>query len=184
MEGLNPISRSWSASSSTSTFKDAHRGARLLVWKWSMSRPGVATRKSHAWLFILLRSELMFVPPNTTCAFRLWNVNSDLASSWIWLASSRVGESTRHETAPRAAGPALIIVSIEGSRNATVLPEPVLALARTSKPRRIGGSVWSCTVVACVNFMISLMARIDGAESPSAENAVVLVLLSCCFSTT
>ena len=149
-----------------------------------MSRPGVATRKSHAWLFILLRSELMFVPPNTTCAFRLWNVNSDLASSWIWLASSRVGESTRHETAPRAAGPALIIVSIEGSRNATVLPEPVLALARTSKPRRIGGSVWSCTVVACVNFMISLMARIDGAESPSAENAVVLVLLSCCFSTT
>ena len=53
------------------------------VWKWSMSRPGVATRKSHALLFMRLRSLLMFVPPNTTCALKLWNVSNDLASSWI-----------------------------------------------------------------------------------------------------
>jgi len=37
----------------------------------------------------------------------------------------------------------------------------------------MGGSVWSCTAVACVNFMISEMARMDGADRPIALNAVV-----------
>ena len=48
----------------------------------------------------------------------------------------------------------------------------------------MGGKVWSCTTVACVNFMTSLMARIVGAERPIAPNAVVLVLLPFCTATT
>ena len=76
------------------------------------------------------------------------------------------------------------IASIDGSKKATVLPDPVFARANTSKPWRMGGKVWSCTTVACVNFMTSLMARIVGAERPIAPNAVVLVLLPFCTATT
>jgi len=49
-------------------------------------------------------------------------------------ASSRVGEITSTETALALAGPRRSTVSMDGSRKATVFPEPVLARARMSRP--------------------------------------------------
>mmetsp|Transcript_12513 Transcript_12513/g.50268 ORF Transcript_12513/g.50268 Transcript_12513/m.50268 type:complete len:217 (+) Transcript_12513:579-1229(+) len=141
MLGLNPISSSWSASSSTSTLRFWHLGWSPDVSKWSMRRPGVATRKSHRCEFILPRSDLMFVPPNTTCDLSAWNLSSLSDSSWICDASSRVGESTSTETSPARIVGDRSSVSMDGTRNAIVLPDPVLALARTSRPLRMGGKV-------------------------------------------
>ena len=78
----------------------AHLGTRPLDSKWSMSLPGVATRKSQRCELMRLRSDLMLVPPNTTCDWRLWNLSTLIASSLICDASSRVGEIIRHETSP------------------------------------------------------------------------------------
>ena len=96
MEGLSPISSSWSASSSTSTLRFWHLDGSPDVSKWSMRRPGVAIRKSHRCEFILERSDLMFVPPNTTCDLSWWNLSSLSDSSWICDASSRVGGEDEH----------------------------------------------------------------------------------------
>jgi len=90
-------------------------------------------------------SDLIFVPPTTTAVVRagLWKVMSCSASSRICDASSRVGEMASARTPPPVAG--FSSTSIVGSRKAMVFPVPVLALAMTSKPERMTGSVCACT---------------------------------------
>ena len=53
--------------------------------------------------------------------------------------------------------------SIEGMRNASVLPEPVRAAPRTSRPARRGGMVLACTSVifACPSSMMPAMVGLD-----------------------
>eukprot|EP00964_Phaeocystis_antarctica_P086122 scaffold54498_cov63-Phaeocystis_antarctica.AAC.3 len=83
--------------------------------------------------------------------------------TWIWAASSRVGESTIACT-PRGSAPARAASrSTVGRRNASVLPEPVLALAMTSWPARASGSVCDCTSVHSTKRRTSLIALDEGA---------------------
>ncbi len=80
-------------------------------------------------------------PPKTAAALSgVWTARS-LRSSRIWAASSRVGVMTRARVVPRGLSISWCRI---GSRNAAVLPLPVTALARTSRPAMAGGmaSAW------------------------------------------
>ena len=64
-------------------------------------------------------------------------------SSWIWVANSRVGASTR------MVGPCLgsflppfKMCTNPGTKNPSVLPEPVLATPTTSRPCSAAGQAW------------------------------------------
>ncbi len=92
------------------------------------------------------------MPPKTVTIFGLRKWPSAFASSWIWIASSRVGATAsargygegfaRFVRARRAK------IAI---RKAAVLPVPVWAWAATSLPARRSGSVAACTGVARTN---------------------------------
>src|SRR5581483_6945856 len=90
------------------------------------------------------------------------------------MASSRVG------TRISAAMPGVFCLcscSIIGIRNASVLPVPVWAVARTSLPSRACGIAAACTGVIVVNFAAD--SRVcNWAEIGSSVNCVIH-LLSC-----
>ena len=83
----------------------------------------------------------MPTPPNTGAAVTGVCTARSFRSSTICAASSRVGVRTSARVVPRG-------LSISrwriGSTNAAVLPLPVMAQARTSRPARAGGtaSAW------------------------------------------
>ena len=146
-----PMSSSWSASSNTSVCRPpgaCSAGASAPLRRWSISRPGVATRMSGTRAAILDASLFMLVPPTTTCTLSggRWNCTSLPASAAIWAASSRVGEMTRHAIVRGGRGWALMR-SMAGSKKAMVLPLPVLALQTTSEPLRQAGKDMACTFV-------------------------------------
>mmetsp|Transcript_2862 Transcript_2862/g.11708 ORF Transcript_2862/g.11708 Transcript_2862/m.11708 type:complete len:269 (-) Transcript_2862:278-1084(-) len=174
MAGLNPMSSNLSASSNTRVSHERRRWLTSPFSRWSMSRPGVATRMSG---FSDLRRETsvrMLVPPNTTCALMsLLNVSSCLHSSWICVASSRVGESTSAEMPPLRSGGVRLSFSSTGRRNAMVFPDPVLARARTSLPAMMWGSTASCTSVALRYPLTSWSARSDSSHRSRSAKATV-----------
>mmetsp|Transcript_20660 Transcript_20660/g.52706 ORF Transcript_20660/g.52706 Transcript_20660/m.52706 type:complete len:220 (-) Transcript_20660:961-1620(-) len=144
-----PMSSSWSASSRQTMARFSRRGLKPLVLsKWSCKRPGVATRMSIGLRASSPWSPLMLVPPKKhaepNCG---WYLSRSLASSEIWEASSRVGESTMAPTAPPTPPGRPRISSMMGTRKASVLPVPVRARARTSCLASIGPMVAACTMV-------------------------------------
>ena len=133
MSGRNPMSSIRSASSSTRYSRCA---SLAYGWrKWSSSRPGVATMTSTP-----VRNACscgpMPMPPNTAAAVMGVCTATSLRSSTIWAASSRVGVITSARVTPRFSS---IRWCRMGSRKASVLPLPVWAQARRSRPSRAGG---------------------------------------------
>mmetsp|Transcript_4142 Transcript_4142/g.15364 ORF Transcript_4142/g.15364 Transcript_4142/m.15364 type:complete len:276 (-) Transcript_4142:247-1074(-) len=175
MAGLNPMSSNLSASSNTRVSHERRRWLTSPFSRWSMSRPGVPTRMSHRSDLRRETSVRMLVPPNTTCALMsLLNVSSCLHSSWICVASSRVGESTNAEMPPLRSGGVRFSFSSTGRRKAMVFPEPVLARARTSLPAMMWGSTASCTSVAWRYPLTSWSARSDSSHRSRSAKATVV----------
>jgi hypothetical protein len=75
--------------------------------------------------------------PITRTAYSLVYLFSFANYSYIWTASYRVGVTTSARMYPTAT--ALKYRCRMGSRNAAVLPEPVIELATTSRPDMITG---------------------------------------------
>src|SRR4029453_11030932 len=99
----------------------------------SSSRPGVATRTwAPLMRFDCARSG---TPPYAASTLRPFSFASDLSSSVTWPASSRVG--TRTSVEGRASSGE--VRSTIGTAKASVLPDPVGALARMSSPPRASG---------------------------------------------
>ena len=133
---LNPMSRIRSASSNTSTFT-------LLALKSGdssiccSSRPGVHTR-----IFItptLLASCCTSLPPMRRPADRSCCSPTTRSSSNICMANSRVGEMMMAPNPSSGLQRSRYSRSKTGIRNASVLPEPVLAAPRTSRPHSACG---------------------------------------------
>lgn len=78
-------------------------------------------------------------PPSTQQNRSPVNRPSSLANLRVWRASSRVGERMRAR-APEARE--AFSRSKRGMRKAAVLPEPVLAIATTSRPSSSSGTVF------------------------------------------
>ena len=115
--GLKPMSSMRSASSRT-RMRTA-RGRRAGAAARSSSRPGVATRTCAPLMRLRLRAERDAAVGGRDR--RPFGCASDLSSSVTWLASSRVGTSTRAEGRRRP----VVVRSTIGSAKARVLPEPV-----------------------------------------------------------
>ena len=116
--GLNPMSSMRSASSSTRISTPSRRA--WPCWRWSTSRPGVATTTSRRSLQRLVWPP-MPTPPMTT-APRTWRPRPKRSSSSpIWRASSRVGASTSARV-PGLPPPSAASRSMMGRRKAAVLP--------------------------------------------------------------
>ena len=144
--GRKPMSAMWSASSSTVTRTSSSVSRPCLMR--SSRRPGQATTMStplasaFSWCF-------WETPPKITVVFRPAALASGATVRSIWVASSRVGASTRpvgrfarrDTRLEPGARPARRETS--GSANATVLPEPVRPRPSTSRPARESGRVFS-----------------------------------------
>ena len=150
MSSAKPRSSMRSASSSTST--STPLSLRLPALRCSISRPGVAISRSGC-----LRSNaacsLKSSPPVTRPALMkvYWEKRS--TSLRICWASSRVGSRISERTSVRCfelASPSRRLSS--GSRKAAVLPLPVCAVTRRSRPSSAGGMAACCTGVGSVKF--------------------------------
>mmetsp|Transcript_14132 Transcript_14132/g.35666 ORF Transcript_14132/g.35666 Transcript_14132/m.35666 type:complete len:286 (+) Transcript_14132:911-1768(+) len=140
--GSKPMSSIRSASSSTTYC--TRFSALLPCCRWSMKRPGVATtistplRRSPRW-------SPMLEPPTTMqvrTARELERLKARTSLS-ICCASSRVGASTRPMgPSPRRSLGACRQSWIMGMANAAVLPEPVSAQPRMSRPDSATGIAW------------------------------------------
>mmetsp|Transcript_42481 Transcript_42481/g.68301 ORF Transcript_42481/g.68301 Transcript_42481/m.68301 type:complete len:410 (-) Transcript_42481:68-1297(-) len=129
----NPISNSLSASSSTrnSTALRLH----FLASMSSFSRRGVATRMSTLSISLfavaLVRRQCLSVVPR----------HNSLSILKDCCASSLVGDSSSARGPPAASSLERSLTTM-GSRNASVLPEPVGATASSSCPPRRMGTAW------------------------------------------
>lgn len=85
--------------------------------------------------------ELIGSPPNTSDAFRSRNLPISLMNLNVCTANSRVGDRTMAR-APLL-GSRRFSFSNSGIKKQAVLPDPVLAMATTSRPSRISGIVWN-----------------------------------------
>ncbi len=125
----------WSASSRTVTSTSASEHERRSIR--STSRPGVATRMSTPRSRELI-CLLIGRPPATRRTDRLREDASGVSASVTCIASSRVGTRIR----PRGRRGVLTRPSsraISGRPKASVLPEPVAARPRTSRPATMSG---------------------------------------------
>ena len=164
MLGRKPMSSMRSASSRTTIWiPPSFTRSRLMK---SHKRPGVAIstcaplRTAVNWVFSLR-------PPTITAERRPLPGAILLKTSLIWMASSRVGLSTRAHAPFWCASR-----SMRGSTKASVLPVPVWAVATTSRPANAGSIAWACTGVISVKpFFEILLLR--GAERESSENFVI-----------
>eukprot|EP00966_Prymnesium_polylepis_P187007 4335326-Prymnesium_polylepis.1 len=118
--------------------------------KTSLIRPGVPMMSSQ-----LRRKALtcafLAVPPYTATDLHPTQAPYLVASACIWMASSRVGAMMMPRGEPLAAGRSATQRASTGSRNPSVLPEPVFAIARTSRPDTAMGHVAACTGDGVVN---------------------------------
>src|SRR6266516_4173879 len=105
----------------------------------SASRPGQATTISvRARRAATCR--LWGVPPKTVTTVSPTAWASGARTAWTWLASSRVGTSTRPRGRQAMVWPPANAVT-SGIENAIVLPEPVRPRPSTSRPASASGSV-------------------------------------------
>mmetsp|Transcript_9741 Transcript_9741/g.31227 ORF Transcript_9741/g.31227 Transcript_9741/m.31227 type:complete len:222 (-) Transcript_9741:99-764(-) len=115
-----------------------HRAFRnetpLVCWRWSTSRPGVATTTCGCFASAIACST-MSIPPTTAIACSPSPAPSPLNASTIWTASSRVGASATPYIRRGSASSRWIV----GTANAPVFPDPVSASPITSRPSRAGG---------------------------------------------
>mmetsp|Transcript_679 Transcript_679/g.2289 ORF Transcript_679/g.2289 Transcript_679/m.2289 type:complete len:280 (+) Transcript_679:311-1150(+) len=145
--GSNPISSMRSASSIT-----RYDTWRRLIWppsRKSLRRPGVAMT-----IWQPLRMSRSCIPlgaPPYTQVLRMFEARPNLsASSLIWHASSRVGASTSTVGPIRGSLRVALMCMIPGIRKAAVLPEPVLAIATTSRFCMHTGQAWDWIGVGVV----------------------------------
>ena len=131
--GRNPMSSIWSASSSTTTLTLSRR----MAWRAirSIRRPGVATTTWQPWPSSLCWRTIDS-PPTTATAKARRPKDRRSNSRPIWVTSSRVGARIR--ACGRRSRSS--IFSRIGSRKAAVLPVPVGALPRQSRPARAAGT--------------------------------------------
>mmetsp|Transcript_24077 Transcript_24077/g.71596 ORF Transcript_24077/g.71596 Transcript_24077/m.71596 type:complete len:428 (+) Transcript_24077:1204-2487(+) len=140
--GSKPMSSMRSASSRTRCRTFFVR----IVWSRSMSfsRPGVPTTKSSFPPSISTSRSCRYfrMPPKTQVVRQPKAAARGLASSWICCASSRVGASTnaRGPRVDRSALRAAAASQRRGSRKPSVFPDPVCAIATTSRPASVSGS--------------------------------------------
>src|SRR4051812_2751057 len=159
----------WSASSitviSTASSRQARRSMRCF------SRPGVATSTSTP----RVRASICrpYAAPPTTVATRCPSAwASGVRTAATCCASSRVGTSTR---ARGAYGVRRVVEACRrltiGSANASVLPDPVRARPRTSRPARASGStrVW---MAKGASTPVRARAVTSGAGRPSSAKVV------------
>ena len=139
----NPISKSRSASSNTTTSTMPREKSCSSV-RWCARRPGVAMMMSGL-LDSAAHCASMPSPPTMRHTRRLVKLHSARAKRSVWEASSRVGESTS------ARAPAMDVCALRrlttGTRKDAVLPEPVRAIATRSWPSSATGMVLRCTGV-------------------------------------
>ncbi len=142
------------------------RSSRTARWLYrSSSRPGQATTISGP-----ARSALICVrgetPPKTTAVLIRVNLARASISSLIWVASSRVGAtiSTRGSR-PRTRRASRR--SSDGSANAAVLPVPVWARPRMSRPSRAAAMVLRWIGRGSTNPIAAMPRWIEGPRSNS-----------------
>mmetsp|Transcript_21307 Transcript_21307/g.52913 ORF Transcript_21307/g.52913 Transcript_21307/m.52913 type:complete len:222 (-) Transcript_21307:84-749(-) len=168
--GSNPMSSMRSASSSARyTVRDREILARSTR---SMRRPGVAMSMSQPRSIWRNCSAAGAPPYTTTDATPVWYANLR-DSSWIWMASSRVGAITS------AMGNVLRLPRMEpcrlrsrmplmmGKQNAAVLPEPVCAHAIRSRHASEMGMAYFCTGVGFLNLHRLMLAFTASPKSMS-----------------
>mmetsp|Transcript_10503 Transcript_10503/g.44686 ORF Transcript_10503/g.44686 Transcript_10503/m.44686 type:complete len:252 (+) Transcript_10503:1011-1766(+) len=127
----------------------------------SMSRPGVAMSTSHP-RSISRNCCAAGAPPYTTTDLTpVWYANLRL-SSWIWIASSRVGAITSaigNVLRPPRGPPWRPLVRMPwmmGKQNAAVFPDPVCAHAIRSLRAMEMGIAYFCTGVGFLNLHRSM----------------------------
>ena len=138
---MKPMSSMRSPSSSTSHLVSA--STRSPSRTRSVNRPGVAIRMSTpgATFFTWLKRE---TPPSTSAVETCAPLASSLIMSSICTASSRVGARIRARAVfGRRLVPSAMILDRIGNAKAAVLPEPVWAIPKMSRPSSCGG-------IACV----------------------------------
>mmetsp|Transcript_17298 Transcript_17298/g.60007 ORF Transcript_17298/g.60007 Transcript_17298/m.60007 type:complete len:255 (-) Transcript_17298:387-1151(-) len=178
-----PSSRRRSASSRMQTSMSS-KCTECALEMWSTSRPGVATMMSGRSRSRASWRLTSFSPPTMrTVVISGANFESCLIICSHCAASSRVGANTR---ATGRAGVSRRFVStsaargfkaptMRGTRNATVLPDPVCAHASTSWPAKARGTVcfWIGVAVeyAILSESIKLLRRKSGRPSRLAKSA-------------
>ena len=130
---MKPISAILSASSRTTVSTSSNFNARLS--KRSINLPGQATRISTP-LFSALYCFLYETPPYIETMSLSTASAIGLKTEFICSANSLVGVKIRPVGLFEFA---LLVLAINGSPNANVLPEPVGALQQTSLPNRESG---------------------------------------------
>ena len=138
MSSRNPMSSIWSASSSTTVATSLSASVRRS--RWSMTRPGVPITIWTPWWSARSWRSIGWPPYTGSTTIRGMCARRFENSSAIWIASSRVGQSTIACTT-RFEGS---IFSMMGIPNAAVFPVPVCAWAVTSRPAWMRGmaSAW------------------------------------------
>mmetsp|Transcript_111871 Transcript_111871/g.316482 ORF Transcript_111871/g.316482 Transcript_111871/m.316482 type:complete len:298 (-) Transcript_111871:52-945(-) len=165
------------------TISSSSRCTEALFSRWSSSLPGVAITMSGCarsdWAWSCARK-----PPATSwCVTDVYLARS-LSIAWHCTASSRVGIRTMAfvagwSTMRRPSGPRLRARTVGlwqsrsriGSRKEAVLPEPVSAVASTSRPRSAGGITSLCMGVGVSNLS-SATARSSGLERRSSAKCM------------
>ena len=139
MSSRNPISNIRSASSSTTEWQ-VDKSKTFLSIK-SRSLPGVPITNDTP-LFISPICRIIGSPP-TQATENIPKLKARFLKSFsIWRANSRVGAII--STISLFAWPLVFaIFSINGRRKAAVLPVPVLAMPKTSRPFSTEGIAWS-----------------------------------------
>jgi hypothetical protein len=161
MSSMKPMLSISSASSRTTV--DTSERTRVFLRMWSSTRPGVPTTTSIPFfrLFICLSMDCPpYMGTETMPVFApIWFI------SWAtWMASSRVGTSTR------AQGLLLLPLasfSTMGIPKAAVLPVPVWATPMMSLPFRRGGMAIFCIWVGSSNPMSDSECN-TSSESPNS----------------
>mmetsp|Transcript_4697 Transcript_4697/g.11859 ORF Transcript_4697/g.11859 Transcript_4697/m.11859 type:complete len:233 (-) Transcript_4697:422-1120(-) len=192
MSFSNPMSSMRSASSRISTAHDPSvtMGPPPLPCMSIMSimRPGVATMSSTPFCSAPACCHLG-APPYTATLRHPSALPNLVASPVICSASSRVGLMIRHTGVPCAACLRAAHVVSAGRRNPSVLPEPVLAMARMSRPSAARGQAAPCTALGsgkpcCMRRVMSALGK--GAEANSRHTRLLLaaswMVTSCSLS--
>src|SRR5216683_6727911 len=168
--GMNPISSMRSASSRTKASTCCRFTA--FCWTWSSSRPGVATRNSTPWRRAAVCG-FISIPPNTTVLRRPTYFPYVRTLCSTCAANSRVGVRMSARTGWRA-GDALVLACRanrcrSGSVNPAVLPVPVWAPPRTSRPCSTNGIACAWIGVGSTYPCSATAFSSSGSRSSSAK---------------
>mmetsp|Transcript_18827 Transcript_18827/g.47528 ORF Transcript_18827/g.47528 Transcript_18827/m.47528 type:complete len:284 (+) Transcript_18827:711-1562(+) len=175
--------RIWSISSSKSMFsrrsassrmkcRSARRLKPLVFARWSTTRPGVPTMMCGR-LASAMACAIMSTPPTSAAHLTPMVLPSASNCSPIWMASSRVGDSTRQNSACGLSSSSCST----GSAKAPVLPDPVCASPMMSLPCRSCGM--ACSWMAEGFFQPSPAAASASCEcTPSLRNSATATAVS------